>query len=141
MFVLPDEYACPELLAQYRGNTFYWDLIGSKSVTYVKTLKKPYAIHRQMHVGDMLDELTRRGALSWRWDYRNSTAEYWITLPGKREKRFGTREAEVLAQEFANELQIIWVPVPHHGGKENWEKTVSRMEQMEEGLIPKPWES
>ncbi|MBF6671584.1 hypothetical protein [Glutamicibacter sp. FBE19] len=88
----------------------------------------------------MLDELARRGQLSWRWAYRDSKAEYWVTLPGQREKLLGTRAAEELALEMATELRIVWIPVPHYGGKENWEKTLARMQKMEDGVVPKPWE-
>lgn len=98
-------------------------------------------MHRQMHIGDMLDELSRRGVLKWRWEHKNSTAAYWITFPGKQEKRYETKEAEEIVQELTNERHIVWIPVPHYGSKENWEKTLTRMQQMEDGLIPKPWES
>lgn len=109
-------------------------------MTFENTLKKPYAIHRQMHIGDMLDKFESMGILQWRWEYGDSTAYYWIAFPGKRSVRHQTREAEKVVQRIANQYGIVWIPVPHYGGKENWEKTLIRIEKMEQGLIPKPWE-
>lgn len=144
MFVLPDEYESPELLAQLRGNIFMDYFAGRCQLdSWGNDLARlgKYKLHGQMHIGDMLDQLSENGVLTWRWEHKNSTAAYWVRLSGQKEKRFETRAAEELVQRLANEQRIVWIPVPLHRGEDKWEMTLARMEQMKEGQIPKPWES
>jgi hypothetical protein len=105
------------------------------------SVPKPYHIHRQWHLGDFLDELAAAGHLQWTWSYNNSRAEYTVTEPGKAPRLLDTKLAEKLAQRIANRERIIWIPVPHYGGEDKWHETKSRIEAMENGAAPKPWES
>ena len=74
-----------------------------------------YPIARQRHLGDTLDKLARRGVLSWRWDYANRRAIYWISLPGVPEMKYDTKTAEDLVQRLCDSMKLPWRPVPHHG--------------------------
>lgn len=106
-------------------------------------IRSPYKIHRQMHLGDMLDELQSKGALEWRWEYDvpNKAAVYWVQLRGKAKRKLDTRRAEAVVQKITNELGIVWIPAAHHGGIENWAIALDKMEKMKAGELPKPWES
>jgi hypothetical protein len=79
---------------------------------------RPYHIARQQHLGDTLDELARRGRLSWRWDYANRRAIYHVTLAGQSERQLDTRAAERVVQAECDALGIRWRPVPHPGGED-----------------------
>lgn len=104
-------------------------------------IRKPYKIHRQMHLGDMLDELESRGSLKWTWQYVAGRAYYWIERDGLPRDRFDTRRAEGLVQQITNALQIVWIPVPHHGSEDRWLETIEKMDKMKSGELPKPWEA
>lgn len=105
--------------------------------------RSPYHIARQEHVGDFLDELQARGLLTWEWRYDtpNSTALYFVTLPGQPRKRYLTKEVEGLAQSIANDQQIVWVPVKHPGGVNQLAEAEQLILQMKNGVLPTPWET
>lgn len=106
-------------------------------------IRSPYKIHRQMHIGDMLDELESKGALKWQWEYDipKKSAFYWIELPGKAKRKLGTKDAEAAVQKVVNELEIVWMPVPYYGGLAQWMETTEKMDKMKSGELPKPWEA
>lgn len=103
---------------------------------------KPYQLHRTWHLAKMLNTLTERGELSWKYSYdnENSRALFAIKLPGQESRTLGTKDAEGVAQTAANKLKIVWKAVPHHGGEIQWRRTVEDIESMKEGKTPKPWE-
>ncbi|MET1086621.1 MAG: hypothetical protein ABWY04_05820 [Arthrobacter sp.] len=103
---------------------------------------KPYRLHRTWHLAGMLNTLTERGELSWKYSYdnENSRALFAIKLPGQEGRTLHTKDAEGIAQTLADKLKIAWRPVPHHGGEEQWKRTVAEIEAMEQGTTPKPWE-
>src|SRR5262249_52295736 len=80
--------------------------------------RNPYRIARQEHLGDMLDELQRRGRLSWRWEYDKARhrAIYWVERQGPSIP-LETQAAEELAQAECDALGIRWLPVPHPAAK------------------------
>lgn len=104
--------------------------------------KFQYSPAQPSHVAvrEMLDELERRGILTWEWGYEQSSTLYKISVGERPSKTYGSREAEELAQRFANEQRIIWIPVPHYGSEENWAATVDLISEIRAGLLPKPWE-
>ena len=81
-------------------------------------MTNPYRLARQEHVGDMLDELARRGRLGWKWDYNfeKSRAIYRVAIVDKI-LVLDTKKAEELVQRECDELGIRWKPVPHPGGQ------------------------
>lgn len=103
---------------------------------------KPYRLHRTWHLAKMLDVLQAKGELTWKYSYdnENSRALFTITAPDGQSKTLHTKPAEGIAQKLANKLKIVWTPVPHYGGEENWEKTVAQIDAMKKGEIRKPWE-
>lgn len=103
---------------------------------------KPYKLHRTWHLGKMLDTLTAEGELSWEYSYdrENSHALFTITLPGQQSQTFHTKDAESIAQSLANKLKLVWIPVPHHGGEDQWNRATARIDSMKQGHTPKPWE-
>jgi hypothetical protein len=103
---------------------------------------KPYRLHRTWHLAKILDLLQAKGELMWKYSYddESSRALFTITAPDGQSKTLQTQQAEGLAQKLANKLKIVWIPVPHYGGKENWEKTVAEIKAMKKGDVPKPWE-
>ncbi|MFW0773558.1 hypothetical protein ACLRGI_10355 [Paenarthrobacter nitroguajacolicus] len=101
----------------------------------------PYHIHRQWHLGDFLDTLEAEGHLKWKWSYKNSRAEYTIQESDQAPKLLDTKQAEKVAQRIANREHMVWIPVPHYGGEDNWKATIDRMEAMKAGEIAKPWEA
>lgn len=103
---------------------------------------KPYRLHRTWHLAKMLDVLQEKGELTWKYSYdnENSRALFMITAPDGQSKTFHTKPAEELAQKLANKLKIVWIPVPHYGGEENWDKTAAQIAAMKKGEIRKPWE-
>jgi hypothetical protein len=86
-------------------------------------MEKPYHIARQQHLGSMLDSLQAMGQLTWRWDYGDRRATWWITETGRAERRFNTRGAEELVQRVCDEERIVWRPVPHPGGTDQLRDT------------------
>lgn len=104
------------------------------------SVPKPYLIHRQWHLGEFLDQLADAGHLQWKWSYKNSRAEYTITELEKAPRLYDTKQAEGVAQRIANREHIIWIPVPHSGGEDKWQETTARIEAMESGAVPKPWD-
>ena len=90
----------------------------------------------------MLDTLAKRDELTWSYSYDNarSRALFQVALPGEPSRTLLTKEAENLAQSLTNKLRIVWLPVPHWGGEDKWEKTVAQIDSMKHGELPKPWE-
>ena len=103
---------------------------------------KPFRLHRTWHLGTMLDALQEKRQLVWKYDYdtERRQALFTITEPGQRGRTLRTREAEQVAQTLTNKLQIVWEPVAHPGGEDQWKHTVARIEMMEQGDLAKPWE-
>lgn len=103
---------------------------------------KPYKLHRTWHLAKMLDLLEIEGQLKWKYNYdnENSRALFIITAPDGQSKTLRTKPAEDVVQQMVNKLKIVWIPVPHYGSQENWEKTVARIEAMKRGEARKPWE-
>ncbi|BCW62460.1 hypothetical protein [Arthrobacter sp. StoSoilB22] len=105
------------------------------------SVPNPYHIHRQWHLGTFLDRLQAAGHLKWKWSYKNSRAGYTIQEGDQEPRLFDTKQAEKVAQRIANREQIVWIPVPHYGGEDNWMATITRMDGMKAGEIAKPWEA
>lgn len=91
--------------------------------------RDPYRNARQEHLADALDDLARRGLLSWRWDYdiRRSRAVYHVTTPGEPERELYTRSAEAEAQARYAALGVRWLPVPHPGGETELHATLNKI--------------
>lgn len=83
----------------------------------------------------MFDELQGRGEIVWSYSYdvRNSRALFTVTPEGEQTKVLRTREAEDVAQSFADKLQIPWVPVAHPGGEAQWEESATTIRSMKLG--------
>lgn len=103
---------------------------------------KPYRLHRTWHLAEMLDALEDKGELVWKYSYDDvkRNAVFTIAEAGNAAQDLGTKQAEEVAQRLANKRRIVWVPVPHRGGKEQWQETIERIESMKVGSAPKPWE-
>jgi len=93
--------------------------------------RPPYHIARQEHVGDALDDLQRRGYLTWRWEYdnANSRAIYKITVTGEAVQTLDTKSAEGLVQHYYTQLGVRWIPVPHPGGERARQDALRKMTQ------------
>lgn len=91
-------------------------------------MKHAYRIARQEHLGDFLDELQAADFITWVWSYRDSSAEYTITEPGKEPRLYGTREAEKLAERYAAMTGQVWFPVPSPGGRTQLAETLKLTE-------------
>ncbi|WGM20865.1 hypothetical protein QEH68_01355 [Paenarthrobacter sp. OM7] len=103
---------------------------------------KPYRLHRTWHLAQMLNFLQANGEVEWEYDYddENSRAIFHIQEPSSLRKSLQTKPAEAVAQRLANKLRIVWAPVPHYGGEQQWQDTVERIDAMKAGQSPKPWE-
>ncbi|MGO4584198.1 hypothetical protein AB4Z38_09985 [Arthrobacter sp. 2RAF6] len=102
-------------------------------------LKKPYHIHRQMHLGDFLDELAAQGSLEWTWEYdqENHKALFHITEPGKQRKRYFIKSAEDIASRLAYQKGIAWLPVPHPGNEDRYQQTQEKIAALRSaGTLP-----
>lgn len=90
----------------------------------------------------MLNVLEAKGELKWEYGYdsENSRALFTVTGPDGESRTLHTKGAEGIAQGLANKLEICWLPVPHHGGEDQWKRTMTRIEAMRQGASPKPWE-
>ena len=78
--------------------------------------KRPYQIAREEHLGD---KLARAGRLTWRWDYSDKRAIYYVARTGQDERKLDTRVAEQVVQTESDALGIRGRPVPHPGGLTN----------------------
>lgn len=107
----------------------------------MKKFGKPYKLHRQWHLGEILDKLAARGLLSWSGEFQQRTVDWTITETGQRPRTVGTKDAEAIAQRLANEQKVVWIPVGGNGGKEVWQEVALRIEAMEAGQEPTPWEA
>lgn len=93
-----------------------------------------YHTARQRHLGQMLDHLQGNGLLSWRFGYevppRQATgrAVYSVQLPGHRERKLDTRNAEEVVQCICDEQGIVWKPVPQPGGEVQLERVQAWIE-------------
>ena len=100
--------------------------------------RSPYRIARQEHLGDMLDRLQRLGLLTWRFEYevQTSSAIYWVTEPGQRMRRLGTKGAEELALRLCKQEGIVWLAVTNPGGEIERADTLRKIEQLQRGIQP-----
>jgi hypothetical protein len=81
--------------------------------------RDPYKIARQEHLGDALDDLQRRGRISWSWDYdnRRSRAIYNVAEGTGASRSLDTKQAEQLVQRHHDDIGVIWRAVPSPGGE------------------------
>ncbi|WP_336857059.1 hypothetical protein [Sinomonas albida] len=99
-------------------------------------LKRPYRNYREMHLGDVLDELMRRRRLTWSWSYARSDSFplFIVTLATSGPWPYHLKGAEELAARIAAREQIAWLPVPEPGTEENYHATLAAMAELERQL-------
>lgn len=95
--------------------------------------KPPYHIARQEHIGEALDELQRRGLISWSWHYENRRAIYIVREDVEAGTWLDTRSAEALVERLYQRLGVVWFPVPHPGGETQREQTLRRIARARDG--------
>lgn len=95
-------------------------------------LKRPYRVHRQMHLGDFLDQLQGKQLLTWSWGYENSRALFRITEPGGGRVTYQIKDAEDVASRIARRENIPWIPVPNPGNYDLYRETQSKIAALKE---------
>lgn len=58
---------------------------------------KPYKLHRQWHLREVLDKLADRGLLTCSGEFQQRTVEWTITKTGQLPSTVGTEDAESIA--------------------------------------------
>ncbi|MET4901693.1 MULTISPECIES: hypothetical protein [unclassified Paenarthrobacter] len=95
-------------------------------------LKDPYRVHRQMHLGDFLDQLEDKKMLTWSWGYENKRALFKITEPERKSVTYQIKEAEAVALRIAARENIPWIPVPNPGNIDLYRETKAKISRMTE---------
>ncbi|WP_422934600.1 hypothetical protein [Sinomonas sp. P47F7] len=102
-------------------------------------LKRPYRNYREMHLGDVLDELMRRRQLIWSWSYTKAELQplFVVTLATSGPWPYHLKGAEDLAARIAAREHIAWLPVPEPGTEAAYRATLAAMADLErEFAIP-----
>jgi hypothetical protein len=97
--------------------------------------RNPYRTARQEHLADMLDQLQRDGLLLWQWDYKDSSAIYWVTPAGQCKLKLSTKQAEELVSQLCEQQGIVWFPVPQPGGENERTEILRKIAELR-GLQP-----
>lgn len=95
-------------------------------------LKDPYRVHRQMHLGDFLDQLEHKQLLTWSWGYENKRALFKITEPERKSVTYQIKDAEDVALRIARRENIPWIPVPNPGNIDLYRETQAKIAVLNE---------
>lgn len=92
-------------------------------MTYEAWKRRPYKLARQQHLGEFLDYLRDLGSLTYHLRHDGQTAVWVIAEGGRAARECSTREAERLAEQIADSVQIYWRPVAHPANKDRYLET------------------
>lgn len=99
-------------------------------------LKDPYRVHRQMHLGDFLDQLQLEKMLTWSWGYENKRALFNITEPAGSRVTYQIKDAEAVALRIARREGIPWIPVPNPGNIDLYQETQAKIALLKQTAKP-----